>query len=96
VGNNSTAGDSSLDKGIKFFVTANSKLQVTGSDALDPEILAGVACKLKNLSCEVLKDSGRVDCRCGANAAGRINAALQEPVNSSNRELYKNLDHNYV
>jgi hypothetical protein len=87
VGNNSTAGDSSLDKGIKFFVTANSKLQVTGSNALDPEIPAGVACKLKNLSCEVLKDSGRVDRRCCADAAARIDAALKESVNSSNREL---------
>ena len=90
VGNDTTASNGSLDKGIKFFVTANSKLQVTGSNALDLEVLAGVACELKNLSSEVLEDSGRIDRRSSANTAARGDSALKEPVDSSNRELHKN------
>jgi hypothetical protein len=96
VGNDSTTSDGSLDKGIKFFVTANSKLQVTGSNALDLEVLAGVACKFKNLSCEVLKDSGRVDRRCSADATARIDFVLEEPVDSSNRELHEKLVNRFI
>jgi hypothetical protein len=87
VGNDTSAGDSGLDEGIKLFVTADSKLQVTGGDALHLEVLAGVACELKNLSGEVLKDGGRVDRRSGADAAAGVDSALEEPVDSSNREL---------
>jgi hypothetical protein len=61
VGNDTTAGDGRLDKGVKFFVATDCKLQVTGSYALDLEVFASVACELKHLSSEVLKDGSRVD-----------------------------------
>jgi len=76
VGNDTTASNGSLDKSIKFFVTADSELQVTGSDALDLEVLAGVACELENLSSEVLEDGCRVDSRSSADAAARVDSAL--------------------
>ena len=62
VWDDTTTGDGGLNKGIKLLVTADRKLQVAGSDALNFEVLAGIACKLKNLSCEVLENSSRVDC----------------------------------
>ena len=87
VGNNTTASDGGLDQSIEFLVTADRELQVAGSDALDLEVLAGIACEFEHLSSEVLKDGGRVNGRSGANAAACVDSALEEPVDSSNREL---------
>jgi len=61
VWDDTTTGDGGLNEGIKLLVTADSKLQVAGSDALNFEVLAGIACKLKHLSGEVLKNSCGVD-----------------------------------
>ena len=41
---------------------------MTWRDALDLEILGGVACKLENLSSEVLENGGEVNAGFGANA----------------------------
>jgi hypothetical protein len=87
VGDNTSAGDGSLDEGIKLLVTTNGKKKVARSDTLDLQILAGIASKLKNLSSEVLHDSGGVNRRGSANALLRVNACLQETVNTADREL---------
>ena len=60
VGDHTTASNGSLDQSVELFVTADGKLQVTGSDSLHLEVLAGVAGELKHLSSEVLKDSSSV------------------------------------
>ena len=49
VGNNTTTSNGGLDEGIKLFITADSKLEMTGSDTLDLEVLAGVTGKLEDL-----------------------------------------------
>jgi len=61
VRDDTTTSNRSLDQSVKLFVTADSKLQVTGSDSLDLQVLASVARKLEHLSSEVLEDSGSVD-----------------------------------
>ena len=87
VGDHTTASNGSLDQSVELFVTADSKLQVTGSDSLHLEVLAGVAGELKHLSSEVLKDCSSVDGRSGADTAVRADSALQESVDSSHGEL---------
>ena len=90
VGDHTTASNGGLDERVKLLVTADSQLQVTGSDSLHLEILASVASELKNLSSEVLEDGGRVDGRSRTNATVRAHSALQESVDSSNWELKDN------
>ena len=85
--NDTTTSDGSLDKGIELFVTADGELKVTWCDSFDLEIFAGVASELEHLSCEVLEDSGRIDGRCRTNTAARAHSALEESVDSANREL---------
>ena len=91
VGDHTTSSNGSLDQSIEFFVTADSQLEVTRSYSLHLQVFASVAGKLKHLSCEVLKNSSSVDCRCGPNTAVRAHSTLQESVNSTNRELKKKL-----
>ena len=54
VRDHTTASNSGLDQGVKLFITSNSELQVSGSDALDLEILGGVAGQFEDLSSQVL------------------------------------------
>ena len=91
VRNDSTSSNGGLDQSVKFFVAANGQLQVTRSYSLHLKVFASVAGKLENLSGEILKNGSSVDCRCGSNTAVRAHSALQESVNSTNRELKKKL-----
>lgn len=45
-----TASNSSANQRVQLFITANSKLQMSGGDALDAKILRSVACPQSNLS----------------------------------------------
>ena len=87
VGDHTTTSNGSLNQGIKFFISANSQLQVTGSDSFHFQVLASIASELENLSGEILEDGSSVDGRRGTNTAVRANSAFQESVNSSNGEL---------
>ena len=87
VRDHTTASDGSLDQSVELFVSTDSKLQVTRSYSLHLEVLASVASEFQDLSGQVLKDGSTVDCRCGTNAAVSLNSALQESVDSSDREL---------
>ena len=87
VRDHTTTSNGSLDQSVKLLVTADSKLQVTGSYSLHLEVLAGVTSELENLSGEVLEDSGSVDCAGGSDTAVGAHSALQESVDSSDREL---------
>ena len=84
-----TASDGGLDKRVELFVAADSELQVTRGDSLHLQILAGVAGKLQNFGSKVLEDSGRVDSRRGSDSAVGADSALEESVDSSDRELQK-------
>lgn len=87
VGNDTTTRDGGLDEGVELLVTADSELKVAGSDTLDLEVLGGVASKLEHLSSEVLEDGSRVDGGGGTDTAVGRGAALQEAVDTADREL---------
>ena len=91
VGDHTTSSNGGLDQSVKFFVAANGQLQVTRSYSLHLKVFASVAGKLEDLGGEILKNGSSVDCRCGSNTAVRAHSALQESVNSTNRELKKKL-----
>ncbi len=69
-----------------FFVY---ELEVARGDALDLEVLGGVAGELEDLGGEVLKDGGGVDGSGGTDTAGRGHAALEVPVDAAHGELEK-------
>ena len=87
VGDHTTASNGSLDERIKFFVTADSQLQVTWRDSFHLQVLACVASELEHLRGEVLKNCSSVDSRCCTDTTVSTHSALQESVNSSNGEL---------
>lgn len=62
VWDDTTAGNSSLDQGVEFFVSSDGELQMSWCDSLHLQVLGSVTCELKNLSSEVLKDGSTVDC----------------------------------
>lgn len=89
VGDHTTASDGGLDQGVELLVASDGELEVSRSNSLHLKVLGGVASKLKNLSSEVLEDSGSVDGRSSSDSAVSVNSALQESVNSSNGELHE-------
>ncbi len=89
VRDHTAASDGRFDEGVQLFVAADCQLQVAGSDALDLQVLARVACKLKHLGREVLKDRSRVDSGGGTDTAARVDSLLENSVDSPNGELFR-------
>lgn len=89
VGNDTTTGNSGLDKAVEFFVTSNCELKMAGSDSLHSERTTGVTCKFKNLSGEVFKNSCSVDGWRGTNSGVWGHSSFQESVDATHRELIK-------
>ena len=56
-----TECDRGADQCVQFFVTADSELQVAGSDTLDFQVLGGVSSKLEDFGGQVFKDGSDVD-----------------------------------
>lgn len=57
VRDHATPGDRSLDEGVEFFVSSNSKLQMARCDPFHFEILASVSGQFKYLGREVFQNS---------------------------------------
>ena len=55
-----TERDRGPDKGVEFLVAADGELQVARGDALDFEVLGGVAGEFENFSGEILEDGSDV------------------------------------
>lgn len=68
MGKHTTKGDGGLDEGVQLLVSSNGELEVARRDALDFEILGGVAGQLENFGCEVFEDGGQVNSSLGADA----------------------------
>jgi hypothetical protein len=60
VRNDSSSSNGGLDQGVKFLVSSDGKLQMSGGNSLDFQVLAGVSCQLKHLSSEILKNSSAI------------------------------------
>jgi hypothetical protein len=87
VGNDTTSGNGSLDKAVKFFVTSNCETEGARGDALHLEVFAHVSCELEDLGGEVLKDSGGVNGSGGTNSVSVAYSSLQVSVDTANGEL---------
>ena len=71
---------------VQFLVVADGKLEVTGDDSGLLVVTGSVACKLEDLSSEVLHDCSQVDWGTGTNALSIVSLA-EESVDTSNGEL---------
>ena len=89
VWDDTTAGNGSLDQCVELLISADSQLQVAGSDAFDLEVLACVACKFEHLSGQILKNSGGVHSGSGTDTAVACDTSLEEPVNAADGELHR-------
>jgi len=63
VGQDAAEGDGGADEGVELLVAADGELQVARGDALDLEVLGGVAGQLEHLGRQVLQHGCQVDGR---------------------------------
>jgi hypothetical protein len=87
VRDDASASDGALDERVELLVPADGELQVARGDALDLQVLAGVAGELEDLGGEVLEDGGGVDGGGGADAAVGGGPRLELAVDAAHREL---------
>lgn len=87
VGDHTSSGNGSLDKEIELFVTSDGQLQVSGGDSSHLEVLWGIACKLENFSSQILQNSSSVNGGGWTDSVLGWDSALQESVDSTDREL---------
>ena len=53
VGDDTTAGNGSLDQGVQLLVSPDGELEMPRGDSLHLQVLGGVAGQLKHLDCEI-------------------------------------------
>ena len=82
-------GDSS-EKLVQFLIIADGELDVTRDDALLLVVTGCVTSELKDLSREVLEDSGEVH-RSTSTDAGSVTSNTEVTMNPANRELEASL-----
>ena len=71
---------------VPFLVIADGKLKVMGYESGLLVVTGSIACKLEDLSSEVLHDCSQVDWGTGTNALSIVSLA-EESVDTSNGEL---------
>lgn len=82
-----TTSNGGTNQAVQLLVATDGKLQVTGSDALDAQVLGRVAREFEDLGGEVLEDGRRVDSSLGADTDVILSTTLQVSVDSSDWEL---------
>lgn len=65
---NTSKGDGGANERVEFLVTADGELEMAWRDALDLEVLGGVACEFEHFGRQVLENGGEVDAGFGADA----------------------------
>jgi len=86
---NTTEGDRGVNESIKLLVTSDGELQVSGCDALDLEILGGVACQFENFGGQVFQHCCDVDGSFGADAHLVLSLRLEETLHTTAGELVR-------
>lgn len=86
-----TKGDGGADECVEFLVTADGELQMTRRDALDFEILGGVAGKLENFGGEVFEDRREVDGSLTADAGLLARDVAEVALYATARELQRGI-----
>ena len=87
VWNDPSSGNGGLDERVEFFVTANGQLQMPRRDALDLEILAGIAGQFQDFGRQVLENGRRVHGGRSTHAVALLDGLFQEAVDATYREL---------
>ena len=91
VGEDTTGSDGGVaHKSAELFIVADGELDVTGHNSRLLVVLGGVACKLEDLSREVLKDGGEVH-RGTSTDALSVAALLHETGDPADGELKSRL-----
>ena len=91
VGKNSTACDGNTSEQlVQLLIVLDGKGDVTRDDTSLLVITGGIACKLEDLSAEVLKDGGKVD-GCTGSHAGGVLSLTEEAANTADGELQSSL-----
>lgn len=70
-----------------YIVSSNGEQKVSGGDSLHGVLLRQISCQFQNLGSDVLKDRSAADRSRSADSVVRGDTFLEEPVNSSDREL---------
>jgi hypothetical protein len=86
---NTTKGNRGVNKSIKLLVTSDSELQVSGCNALDLEILGGIACQFENFGGQVFQHCCDVDGSFGADAHLVLGLRLEETLDTTAGELVR-------
>ena len=84
---NTSEGNSCANKCVEFLVTADGELKVARRDALDFEVLGGVARKFEDFGGKVLEDSGQIDRGLGADARLLARDGTKVTLYTTAREL---------
>ena len=87
VRDDTTARNRRLDERVELLVAADGELQVPRRDALHLQLLRRVSGKLEHFGRQVLEDGGCIDGGRRADTLRRLDARLQETVNTADREL---------
>lgn len=83
-----TTGDRGLDERVELLVPADGQLEMAWGDALDLQVLAGVAGQLQDLGGEVLQDGSTEDGSSSAHTVMSLHTLLQETMYATNWELW--------
>ena len=84
---NTTSSDGSILKKFgELLIVSDGELDMSWDYSRFFAVLGGVASKLENLSCEVLKNGSKIDWGTGSNSAG-ISSLLKESGESTDWEL---------
>jgi len=86
---NTTKGNRGVNEGIKFLVTSDGELQVSGCNALDLEILCGVACQFEDFGSQVFQHCCDVDGSFGADTHLVLSLRLEETLDTTAGELVR-------
>lgn len=87
VRDNSSSSDGRFDERVEFLVSANRELQVTRRDTFHFQVFTGVAREFENFCGKVFEDGRGVDGSSRSDSLVRVNATLEESMNSSDRKL---------
>ena len=87
MGQYTTKRNGRADERVELLVSTNGELQVARGDALDVQVLGGVASQLEHLCRQILEDSGEVDGSFGADASLVAGNIAEMAFYTATREL---------
>ncbi len=85
--NDTTTRNRCLNKRIQLFISTNSKLQVSGRNTLDFQVLACVSRQFEYFSSQILENGGTVNSSFGSNADILQGTRFEVPVDTADGEL---------